>query len=96
MTTFPGEQPPHIEGQLPLSAAGEVERVIYLHQDKDSNWGMWEDDLEQPDNKAGRNFSYTLLEVGIACRINVETGKVAAYGVEHGDDIVKLEREVEV
>jgi hypothetical protein len=96
MSTFPGEPPEVLDGQIVLDDAGESEHVFYVHRDKDSNWSMWEDELGQSENDAGRRFSYTLSELGIACRIDVSTGKVIAYGVKDGDEIVSLEKEITV
>jgi hypothetical protein len=91
--------PPHIEGQLPLDDAGKrppVETVLHVHRDKDSNWNLWESDLapEGASEDAGRNFAYTLYELGVACRVDLDTGDVIVYGVIDKGEVVRLEREI--
>jgi hypothetical protein len=99
MSTFPGQEPPVIDGQLSLADTGErepVETVLYVHRDKDSNWSLWENDLapEGASEDAGRNFAYTLYELGIACRVDLDSGDVTVYGVMDKGEVVRLEREI--
>lgn len=98
---FGTDAPPLIRGQLPLDDAGKrppVERVIYAGRDKDSNWALWEE-LAGPEAvddpaHAGRRFAYTLYELGVACRVDLDTGDVTVYGVIDNGEVVRLEREI--
>lgn len=85
---------PKIEGQLPLEDGGDIEHTLYAHRDKDSNWNVWEEELHQDDETAGRTFSYALYEIGVRCRINLTTGEVTILGIEDGAEVVPLEREI--
>lgn len=54
---------------------------VYAHNDKDSNWNTWQEQLGQPENEAGRAFSYTAYEVEFDCTVDVRTGKVTCHKV---------------
>lgn len=76
--------------------SGIVDRMMYSHSSKDSNWDTWEHELNQPENEAGRKFAYTLYEVGFYCKINLDTGECKAWAVEDRGEPVKLEREIDL
>lgn len=55
-----------------------VPLTLYLHRDKGSNWSTWEDELGQPENEAGRRFSYAAYEVEVQGEVDLDSGVFTA------------------
>lgn len=69
---------------------------LYFNRNKEDNWYVWEDQLNQPENEAGREFSYAGYEICLHCMVDLETGHVESYGIEDGNSLVEFEKPVRI
>lgn len=62
-----------------------VEHKMYLHGDKESNYGEFEELGGDIDGQAAVEFSYAGYEVCIHCMVDLDTGECEAYGIDPDD-----------
>lgn len=65
-----------------LNQADELEALprtrqfkLYTHNSKEDNWYKWTDEFGEPENDAGRTFSYCAYELEFDAEVNLDTGE---------------------